>query len=326
MNYKNADIVDTPNRGRYIPIVLDWWNFDTNKMQQDKKAVVPTNIGKGIFCKVSDETFLTDRAPVIVLTDKSHSLQNIKQEFRTATEIEIELDASQLVDGASTFENLAKLVIIPEMDLASVAKFNQFFNSCKCLTDIANLHIADTYKSKILEGTRNFSCVAKKSSSEERVTISGKMPAYGVDSRKMFAGCSSLSSFQDFGMGNIARMDYMFAWCTSLPKTFPFAIDMGQVEWAYNTYITSSDFGSFVTTVTKSGASCTAKEIVLWSLVGCMFEGSSVENATITGCSQEFFNLLKQTKSPEARNTGSINILGPNSKGYNVNLTYRPTV
>ena len=316
LTYHGFPVVDVPSSGGYAAVTVDSYDPTQGELVQTDKVFVPQTVSAdgNYFVGSGGERWprQTPPTPTVVITDANCILRTNFPEYLEVVEITDVLDTSQVTNANLMFDGLSSLEIAPTLNLQNVRVLHAMFQDCTNLTDILNFQIPSTQRGVWYHDYKiNLIYVDTHVMPPSVLRCEGGY--YGVAASSLFANCTSLATVHDFGMANVSSVGGMFQNCTSLPATFPFAVNLGMVEQAYTAYQAREDFATWRQQLIDHNAPQSAEVNLFNRLIQNMFNGSSVENVTITGCSSSFFGLINADPS----------ILGTNTAGDPINLTYQ---
>ena len=232
---------DPPRAGAYVPLNVHEWSFTQNDLVCTAKAVVPFQTANG-FASIDGAVFPVTVVPPRVLTDQLYKMSDLYPEtYQTMTECPEEYDTSGCSLANYMFSGCARLTSVPTLNLANCIAMGYMFQNCSSLISIQSLN---TSLNSVFAG--------------------------------MFSGCSSLTTLGYMDTSNVG-VDHvihglgfalMFNNCTSLPSTFPWAINVEGLAWATTTnadlgFAFGNMFqGSSVTEVTFSHASAAIRSVL----------------------------------------------------------------
>ncbi len=226
MQYKNKSIVDIPSAGtKYVPI-----NIHT---PYEKKSMAITDIdiiADTSFAKIADDFYLWQEdanapvadKPVIKLTDSCYKANDLGYDT-SIEEVPHTLDASEITSLKGMFA--------PNFEDLSNKTSEQFENDA---SDAAVQEMMAAYPLIIYDNLVAAPEMNTSNITDMSYMFGGSAGLLNEDMRSYeycrVKGCSSLSSVPYYDTQNVQNFSYMFAGCTSLPKVFPWKIDISSVN------------------------------------------------------------------------------------------------
>ena len=203
--------------------------------------------GKGIFKFGDYEWLIKNSWGKLLPADCSYYMQNnYASTYRTMTALPEELDASNVTDMNSMFNECTNLTTIPQLDTSKVNDMGYMFYICTNLTTIPQLDTSNvTNMLFMFYDCTNLTAIPQLDTSK------------ATNMGYMFDGCTHLTAIPQLDTSKVTDMRNMFYGCTSLPTVFPWTVDCASIPYFGN--INKIFNGSSVTEVTFKNVNASIK-------------------------------------------------------------------